>query len=255
MSKMRMINTRFWDDDYTANLDQIEKLLFLYFLTNPATEICGIYELPLKNVATDTGIDRDMIETILKRFKRDKKVFYLNGWVAVANFIFHQNLNPSVVKGIENGLKQAPKEILDLLGTDWLQRVTDYIQGFGNRNRNEYKLNKIETNTEVFDFWNSKKIIEHRKLTTEIEKEITKTLDSYSLEEIKSAIQTYAVVLEKEVEEEERLYWWSHSWTLYEFLKRGMKQFAGKTPKDYLKKKTEFSKKFTPEVDRFSLKN
>lgn len=250
---MRMINTRFWDDDYTANLDQIEKLMFLYFLTNPATEICGIYELPLKNIATDTGIEKDMVENILKRFKRDKKVFYLNGWVAVTNFIFHQNLNPSVVKGIENGLEQAPKPILDMLGTDWLERVRACLQGFGNRNRNETKLNEIESNTELFDFWNSKKIIEHRKLTPEIGNEITKSLKNYSLEEIKFAIETYATVLEKGVEDSKRLYWWSHSWTLFEFLKRGMKQFEGKTPDDYKKKTTTFAKGFVPEVDRFDL--
>ena len=37
MAKTRIINTRFWIDDYTSNLDPIEKLLFLYFLTNTAT--------------------------------------------------------------------------------------------------------------------------------------------------------------------------------------------------------------------------
>lgn len=251
MSKMRMVNTRFWDDDYTANLDQIEKLMFLYFLTNPATEICGIYEIPLKNIATDTGIEKEMVENILRRFRRDKKVFYLNGWVAVTNFIFHQNLNPSVIKGIENGLEQAPKPILDILGTDWLQRVRDYLQGFGNINRNKTKLNEIETNTEVFNFWNLKKTITHRKLTTEIEKEITKALENYSLDEIKTAIDTYATVLEKDVDEKDKIYFWSYSWTLSEFLKRGMKQFYGKKPADYKKKGPDFKTSYKPKVDQF----
>lgn len=137
-----MINTRFWDDAYTANLDPVEKLLFLYFLTNPGTDICGIYELPLKNVATDTGIDRDMVEKILKRFTKDKKVYYVNGWVAVSNFIFHQTINPSVGKGIENGLNKAPVEIIKKLGTAWVQRVVSVLQTLGNLNLNSnFNLN------------------------------------------------------------------------------------------------------------------
>ena len=110
-----MINTRFWIDDYIANLDPIEKLLFLYFLTNPATDICGIYELPLKNIALDTGIDKEMVVKMLERFSKDGKIFYKNGWVAIKNFAKHQAMNPKVQKGIEIGLSKAPKEILDSL--------------------------------------------------------------------------------------------------------------------------------------------
>ena len=63
-----MINTRFWIDDYISHLDPTEKLMFLYFLTNPLTDICGVYEIPLKNIALDTGIDKEMVEKIIKRF-------------------------------------------------------------------------------------------------------------------------------------------------------------------------------------------
>lgn len=115
MAKERMINTRFWIDDYISNLDPIEKFLFLYFLTNPSTDICGVYEIPLKTVATDTGIEIEMVKKILKRFGRDKKIFYHDGWIGIKNFSKHQKDNPSVKKGIENGLERAPKEILDRL--------------------------------------------------------------------------------------------------------------------------------------------
>lgn len=115
MAKQRVINTRFWIDDYIANLDPIEKLLFLYFLTNPSTDICGVYEIPLKTVATDTGIEKEMVEKILKRFRRDDKIIYKNGWVYIKNFIKHQSLNPKVEKGIQIGLERVPEEILNSL--------------------------------------------------------------------------------------------------------------------------------------------
>lgn len=110
-----MINTRFWIDDYISNLDPSEKLLFLYFLTNPYTEICGIYELPLKHVAMETGLDKEMVVKILARFEKDKKIIYKNGWVGIYNFAKHQVDNPKVHRGIEIGLAKAPKEIVDRL--------------------------------------------------------------------------------------------------------------------------------------------
>lgn len=136
-----MVNTRFWIDEYISNLDPIEKLLFLYFLTNQATDICGIYELPLKNVANDTGIDEKVVRRIIKRFTRDKRIYYVKGWVAIHNFILHQSLNPSVVQGIVIGLNKAPKEVVDVLGKQWVVQAVDRLspawgQGSGNLNLN-----------------------------------------------------------------------------------------------------------------------
>ncbi len=115
MAKSRMINTRFWIDDYVSNLDPSEKLLFLYFLTNPYTDICGIYEVPLKHIALETGLDREMVIKIVGRFSKDGKLFYKDGWVAIKNFAKHQANNPKVMKGVEIGLSKAPNEMKDKL--------------------------------------------------------------------------------------------------------------------------------------------
>lgn len=113
MSKVRMVNTRFWDDNYTSNLDPIEKLLFLYFLTNTSTNICGIYEIPLKKIATDTGIDKEMVLRIMERFSKEGKIFYYEGWVCIKNFTKHQSTNIHIQKGIELGLNAIPKDVLE----------------------------------------------------------------------------------------------------------------------------------------------
>lgn len=114
MQKSRMISTRIWDDDYFSNIDPIEKLLFLYFLTNSATNIAGIYEIPLKRVANETGIDKEMLIKVLSRFSRDEKIFYENGWVCLKNFVKHQNKkSPLVQIGIKNELALVPKDILE----------------------------------------------------------------------------------------------------------------------------------------------
>lgn len=112
MSKNRYVDTRFWDDEYIAERDPIEKLLFLYFLTNPLTNICGIYEIMLKRVAFDTGIDKDMIIKILERFEKDGKIKYDGGWIAITNFSKHQKMNPNIKKGIIDGYRKSPKALV-----------------------------------------------------------------------------------------------------------------------------------------------
>ena len=112
MSKQRYVDTRFWDDTYICTLDPSEKLLFLYLLTNPLTNICGIYEISMKRIVFDTGFNQETVERILARFERDGKVLYRSGWVAMKNFIKHQNLNnPKIQAGIDAAMAETPMEL------------------------------------------------------------------------------------------------------------------------------------------------
>jgi hypothetical protein len=129
MAKHRLVDTRFWEDSYSSNLDPSEKLLFLYCLTNSATNICGVYEIPIKRIAADTGFDRDMVIKILDRFSKDKKIFYIDGWLIIKNFEKYQNQgSPQVVKGIANGKALIPKEILEKIeGIDTLSHLNSNL--------------------------------------------------------------------------------------------------------------------------------
>lgn len=107
-----MINTRFWNDGYIAELEPIEKLLFLYFLTNAHSNICGVYELPIRTMVFDTGIPEETVRNVLARFSVDGKVEYIDGWVIVKNFLKHQQkASTKVITGIENALKEIPESI------------------------------------------------------------------------------------------------------------------------------------------------
>lgn len=108
MAKNRYINTAFWDDNYTGNLDPSEKLLFIYLLTNPLTNISGIYEIQLRRISYDTGFDQEMVKKILARFEHDQKVFYEVGWVVIKNFLKHQKLNPSTATAVINHFNGLP---------------------------------------------------------------------------------------------------------------------------------------------------
>lgn len=119
VAKQRIVNTKFWDDSYITRLTPTEKLLFLYLLTNPLTNISGVYELPAKRVAFDTGVSADRVDTIFKKMEKDGKLIAADGWVGIVNFIKHQSLNPKIKQGIFTELKRAPKSITDRLSIDY----------------------------------------------------------------------------------------------------------------------------------------
>lgn len=107
-AKLRSVNTHFWTDSYIVELDPIEKLLFLYLLTNPLANIAGCYEIPLRQISFDTGIDREMVVKILARFEAARKIVYRDGWILLINFVKHQNLNENMRKGADALLSVAP---------------------------------------------------------------------------------------------------------------------------------------------------
>jgi hypothetical protein len=112
--KSRYFNTKFWRDSYIDTLDPSEKFAFLHLLTNPETRICGVYELPQRIISSDTGFDSSMIEKIYKRFSRDGKMFYKDGWVCMVNAIKHQSLrSKSIRQGIKREIEEVPEEIMD----------------------------------------------------------------------------------------------------------------------------------------------
>lgn len=148
MAKNRYIDTIFWKDTYISNLDPSEKLLFLYFLTNPYTNIIGIYEISLREIAFDTGFDKDMILRILERFKKDWKIIYLNWYICIVNFLKHQKLNPKTKLWAEKILNEIkPSFWLEFQENDRL--YIDYIKAL-----NYFNLN-LNINSNLNSNWNS----------------------------------------------------------------------------------------------------
>jgi hypothetical protein len=120
MAQNRWVSTNFWKDTYVTDLDPVEKLLFLYLLTNPRTNIAGIYEVSIREIAFDTGIDKDMVAKIIERFQRDKKVYYSRGWITLLNWLKHQSMNPKMHAGARSVVETIPpwyrEELLALAG-------------------------------------------------------------------------------------------------------------------------------------------
>jgi hypothetical protein len=109
---LRSVNVNFWTDPYVMDkLDPLEKLLFLYCFTNKATKLCGVYEISMKTVGVETGLDADMVKKILSRFEGDKKVFLKDNTLIVANYKKHQKYNPSMLINVKRTFMRLSEDI------------------------------------------------------------------------------------------------------------------------------------------------
>lgn len=110
MADFRNIHTRIWVDSWFSELGQDEKLLFIYLFSNPNASVCGMYEMPKRNMSLDTGIPINRVSEILNTFSAAGKVHYENGIVWVVNLKKYNDSGNSVkiVTRIEKDLAALP---------------------------------------------------------------------------------------------------------------------------------------------------
>lgn len=70
MAIYRNVQMSFWtdrkvDEDFTP----ADKYLYLFFLTNPLTNLCGCYEIGLKQIARMTGYDAKKVKAEIERLQ------------------------------------------------------------------------------------------------------------------------------------------------------------------------------------------
>lgn len=108
-AKLRSVSTKFWTDPFVEDLTVSEKLLFLYLITNDRNNMLGIYEISLKKISFETGIDKATIEKAFKRFERLNKVKYSNNYVTLFNFIKNQSYNQNMKVSAVNLYNDLPE--------------------------------------------------------------------------------------------------------------------------------------------------
>ena len=155
MAKERLVNTKFWDDNYISGLPKEEKLLFIYLLTNALTNISGVYEIQDRRIIFDTGLTQGELDVAKLKFTKDGKIVFAEGWVGIVNFTKHQRPNPKVNKGILIALQSAPKSLVEKMSIDYdrLSIVYDVLShsntnSNSNSNSNTNSKNKRERSAE-----------------------------------------------------------------------------------------------------------
>ena len=117
MSTQRYISTSFWDDEWIQELDPSEKLLYLYFMTNPLTNIAGVYKISVRRICFDTGFNQDTIGYLMTKFQKAGKAYRIGEYIVLPSWPKHQKWEkaPRIKDGIIACLCSLNEEMLHAL--------------------------------------------------------------------------------------------------------------------------------------------
>ena len=86
MADYRSVQTRMWrEDDWFQELDVEARLFWIYLFTNPSASPAGIYRLPLRTMAFESGVSYETAQELMQRFASDGKAHYEDGVLWVVN--------------------------------------------------------------------------------------------------------------------------------------------------------------------------
>lgn len=75
MAIYRTVSMSFWTDNKVSDdFTPEDRYFYLYLFTNPHTNLCGCYEVSIKQMANETGYNKDSIENLIDRFEKVHKV-------------------------------------------------------------------------------------------------------------------------------------------------------------------------------------
>jgi hypothetical protein len=118
VATQRYISTSFWDDPWIRKLTSDDRYLYLYFLTNPLTNIAGVYQIGIDRIAFDTGFTEKEASDIIKRFEEAGKAYYyheefmiLPTWPKHQKWVTHSKINA----GIKACLEKLSPDLISFL--------------------------------------------------------------------------------------------------------------------------------------------
>lgn len=111
--KYRQLKTDFWEDGYILDLDNEEKLLFIYLFTNDKVNMSGIYELPDRIICSTLGLTLEKLSLLKTKFEKDNKYAFYKNWVFIVNFAEHNEYSsaPNILHSFIRDFNAVPTEI------------------------------------------------------------------------------------------------------------------------------------------------
>lgn len=112
----RQVDTGTWDDPWFAELDPDAKLLFLYMLTNRRSTAAGVFEITLRAMSFETGLDTKRVNRALELISSRVEWWPEHQIVWVKNFLRHQAVSPKFYTSAWNEMREMPDEIRQSVG-------------------------------------------------------------------------------------------------------------------------------------------
>lgn len=172
-------------------IDPTEKMILIKFLSYGEK----IYP-SIKTICKDLCITKP---TVIKKIKELQEKGYLKVIKNKSKCGDYDNNSYEVVKDFYNVVKSFDNSSKEI--------SLQVVKNIDTNNTNKKILNNIYTH------WNSKEIIVHKELTTDIQIAIEKALKKNTLDEIVQAIDLYSEALSSN-------FYFTHKWTIEEFLNK-----------------------------------
>jgi hypothetical protein len=107
----RMIDTATWDDPWFAELAPDTKLVFLYLLTNRRSTAAGAFEITIRHMAFETGIDPARVNAILAELHPRVQWWPAHQVIWIRNFFRHQAANDNFAKSARTFIAGLDPEV------------------------------------------------------------------------------------------------------------------------------------------------
>ena len=150
MSIYRHVHINYWQDAFILDLTPEEKYFYVYLLTNSKTKQCGIYELPIRIIETETGYNRETVDKLLNRFEEYGKIVYDKATkeIYLKNWSKHNKITSfKVKKCVEKELsKVKSKELINLFLEQALKcgyKIDYNLGNIENKGENNFKDESI----------------------------------------------------------------------------------------------------------------
>jgi len=170
--KTRIIQTRFWDDEFVTESDIYTQHLYIYLLTSQYVNICGIFQLSPRKVQFETKLTDKQYQVASDNLSINKEAFFFKGWV----FLVNAEKN--------NKYRNSPQN--EKCYQDELSRIPLDVSEFFDTSINSSMDSSIHTN-------HNPKIINHKSEI--INKKEVKTLEDINEEDLLEISESYKVPL------------------------------------------------------------
>ncbi|MCY3024919.1 hypothetical protein [Aerococcus loyolae] len=129
MTVRRVVPTSFWRSlEALDHYSQEERYFALYLMTNPKCSQVGIYSLPKRLIAFETGLSLDQVDRLLDRFSQDfKKIAYSHTHQEVT--LLH-SLSYSIFVGGRPVMDLLEKELSLVQDTDLIEATFEAMRDF-----------------------------------------------------------------------------------------------------------------------------
>ena len=174
----RMIDTELWNnEDIIENFTAEDKYFWLYLLTSPHNNICGVFKNSPNLMARDMGLHKDTIVNLIYRFENIHKLVYCDketNEILILNWYkFNWTKSPKITTMIEkesNNLKsdKIKELIVERIGLIFENKDTVSIPYTypTNTNSNTNNINNnIVTNEEINNYFDKIYSIYPRKVS------------------------------------------------------------------------------------------